>query len=203
MRRQTAQTSQTPGKQGHGEAAPDVDRTEDMKAKAGEIRSAFGKGNLGVLEAGRMMAEYQDELADRRVFRKFWKDTLGWPKTRVYRLIDAHRAFGHLSDLALGMFDLSALYTLSGEDEQTAKARKKAVKEAEGGGFITNSRANKLLGRAGKSSITPGTVRVSKRKLTAAAKKMSLDAEKVLELLRHLGVNVVLAGSKSKPKKTA
>jgi hypothetical protein len=69
---------------------------EDMAAKAVEIRITYGKGVAGALEAGKMLAEYQEELADRRQFKKFWKNILQWPKTRIYRLIDAQRYFAHL-----------------------------------------------------------------------------------------------------------
>ena len=144
--------------------APEV--AAEMEAKAAEVRTAFGKGVKAHLEAGRLVEDYQGKLADRRKFQEFWKDKLKWPKTRVYRLIDAHRDFHHLPDQTLGMFDMSALYVLSGEGKNKIAARAKAVKGAEAGEFVTNARANKLLGKVSTGASTPGTVRVSKKKLT-------------------------------------
>jgi hypothetical protein len=98
------------------------------------------------------------------------------------------------------MFDVSALYTLSGEGVKQ-EARTKAVQEAEGGRFVTNAVANKLLGRVAKTTgSTPGTIRVARRKLNAEAKKLDLDAEKVVELLEKLGVTVDWQGKRSKAK---
>jgi hypothetical protein len=173
---------------------------EEMKAKAVEIRTTFGKGVKGSLDAGKLVAEYQDKLADRGLFKKFWKDFLKWPKTRVYRLIDAHRYFGQVPEETLGMFDLSAIYTLSGEGVKV-EARNKAIQNAESGEFVTNAVANKLLGKVARTtSSTPGKITVNRRKLTAEAKKLDIDAKKVLELWERLGITVVFEDAKPKAK---
>jgi hypothetical protein len=193
----------TPGNLG-GAVPPAVEGEQavEMTEKAVEIVQTYGKGALGILLSGKLLADYQDQLADRNKFKFFWKSVLHWPKTRVYRLIDAYRYFGHLPEETLGMFDLSALYTLSGAGVKEI-ARTKAVQRAEGGEFVTNALANKLLGKVTRTSTTPGKITVNKRKLTAEAKRLDLDAKKVLELLERIGVTVVFEGTKSKPKQQA
>jgi hypothetical protein len=196
MMRGKKSRAEAPNTPGEKSLAPEV--AAEMEAKAVEVRTAFGKGVKGHLDAGRLLAEYQDKLADRRKFQEFWKDKLRWPKTRVYRLIDAHRDFDHLPEQTLGMFDLSALYALSGDGDDKTAARAKAVKRAEAGEFVTNAVANKLLGKVSPTHPTPGTVRVSKKKLNAEAKKLALDPKTVLELLEHLGVTIIFEGTKPK-----
>lgn len=167
-------------------------------AKATEVRSVYRASVEAVVKTAKLLAEYQDYLADIREFASFWRDHLHWPKSTVYRLVDVGRHFGHLPGKTLTWFDLSALYLLATRKVK-AGVRKKAIRKAEKGEFVTHAQVRKWLGTKPTDPAIPprpGSIRVEWEKLTAEAKTLKLNAGKVVELLERLGVGVDWQGVK-------
>lgn len=176
----------------------------DHPAKADQVRSVYKASIEGVVKAGVILQEYQDFLADIREFSRFWKDHLGWAKTTVYRLVDVGRHFGHLPGKTLVCFDLSALYLLATKKVK-AGVRNKAIKKAAKGEFVAHADVRGWIGKKPANpakptdppiTARPGTIRIDLERLTAEAKKLKLNAGKVVELLERLGVGVDWQGEK-------
>lgn len=122
--------------------------------KAAEIRQAYGKSVEKLLDAGRLLTEFQASVV-KKSFRLFIETHLKWSRTHVYRLINVHKCFAECSKLE--QFDISALYTLSAKNAP-AKARKEALKRAEKGEFISNKEALRLVAKhsdAGEKNTMP------------------------------------------------
>lgn len=170
----------------------------DHAAKAVEVRSAYKTSVEGMVNTGFILSNYQAELKDDREFTRFWRDHLGWAKSTVYRLVDVGKHFADLNGKTLAYFDLSALYLLA-SSKAKPRVRKDAIKMAENGEFVTHKQVKKWLGNRAKAGAKttavsipprPGTIRIDMATLTAEAKKLKVNAAKVLELLERLGVTV-------------
>lgn len=167
----------------------------DHAAKAVEVRSAYKTSVESLVNTGLILADYQAELKDDREFARFWRDHLGWAKSTVYRLVDVGKHFADLSGKTLAYFDVSALYLLAAKSMK-AGLRKKAIKMAEEGEYVTHKEVKRWLGKQPKGPTgktippRPGTIRIDMDHLTAEAKKLKLNSGKVLELLERVGVTV-------------
>lgn len=184
-----------PKKAKQGKKAKPQQQKFDHAAKAVEVRSAYKTSVEGMVNTGFILSNYQAELKDDREFNRFWRDHLGWAKSTVYRLVDVGKHFADLNGKTLAYFDVSALYLLAAASVKDA-LRKKAIKMAENGEFVTHKEVKRWLGKKPNKPTghtippRPGTIRIDMTALTAEAKKVKVNAAKVLEVLERLGVTV-------------
>jgi hypothetical protein len=170
----------------------------DHAAKASQVKAAYKSSVESLVNTGLILADYQAELKDNREFTRFWRDHLHWAKATVYRLADVGKHFAHLPGKTLAYFDLSALYLLATKSMPPA-LRKKAIKQAESGKFVSHKEVKEWVGKKPTDPAIPsrnGTIRIDLEMLTTEAKKVKLDPEAFLELLERLRVVVDWQGKK-------
>lgn len=205
-----AQPTKKAGEQKKANAPPKKAKQQkkfDHAAKAVEVRSAYKTSVEGMVNTGFILSNYQAELKDDREFARFWRGHLGWARSTVYRLVDVGKHFADLNGKTLSYFDLSALYLLAAASVKDA-LRKKAIKLAEKGEYVSHAQVREWLGKKGKAGAKAGGGTGTSRSLTvlksewnAKAKGRGLDAEKVMAMLKDLGIEVRWSDATAKPKK--
>lgn len=111
----------------------------ELMAFAREIRAQAGKHVEVVLEIGRMLCESQKILGNEKSFKSFVENECKFSIRSAYNYMAAHRNFGKCASGA--RIDVGAMNELAKSDA----AVKKAIKIAESGKTVTQSKAKELV----------------------------------------------------------